>query len=146
MKNKFCILLFSVLVISLMTMSCKTRPQEQQASDEPFLEFLQFHKQFLEDSIFQIEHILFPLEGLPSNADSATLATNNFRWQKEDWQVHRPFNFENSDYEQQFIPFDDGLILENIVHKSGGYVSERRFAKIEGVWYLIYYGGLNQVK
>ena len=86
-------------------MSCKTRPKEQQVSDDPFVEFMQFHQQFLEDSIFQIEHVLFPLEGLPSNADSATLATDNFRWLKEDWQIHLPFDFENSDYEQQFIPF-----------------------------------------
>jgi hypothetical protein len=145
MKNSISIMLVSALIIGLSSFSCGTPQQKKQVSDDPFVEFMQFYRHFLEDSAFQMERVLFPLEGIPSSVDSTTLAAGKFRWQKEDWELHRPFNFEGSDFEQQFIPFNDDLIIENIVHKSGNYASERRFAKIEGQWYLIYYAGLNQV-
>ena len=145
MRNKLFTLLFSTLIIIIILSSCGTRQQEQQASNDPFIEFMQFYNKFLQDSTFQMGRVLFPLEGMPSNADSALIAAKNFRGQKEDWIMHRPFEFEGSDFEQQFMPFDDDLIVESIVHKSG-YASERRFAKIEDKWYLIYYSGLNQLK
>jgi hypothetical protein len=145
MRNKLFILLFSALIFILITSACGTRQQEPQASNDPFIEFMQFYNKFLRDSTFQMERVLFPLEGLPSNADSTQLAAKKFRWEKDEWIMHRPFEFEGSDFEQQFTPFDDDLIIENIVHKSG-YASERRFAKIEDKWYLIYYSGLNQLK
>lgn len=145
MKNSIFIVLAAALIISLSNFTCGTPQQKQQISDAPFVEFMQFYRQFLEDSTFQMERVLFPLEGVPPRVDSTTLASGKFRWQKEDWELHRPFNFEGSDFEQQFIPFDEDLIIETIVHKSGAYASERRFAKIEGKWYLIYYAGLNQV-
>ena len=145
MRNSIFIALVVASVMGLSFFSCGTPQQKQQVPDDPFVEFMQFYRQFLEDSTFQMERILFPLEGVPTNVDSTTLAGGKFRWQKEDWELHRPFNVEGSDYEQQFMPFDEDLIIETIVHKSGNYASERRFAKIEDKWYLIYYAGLNQV-
>lgn len=132
--------------------SCRNRPAESmppeaEAPEEVVsADFLQFHDRFLQDSSFQLEHILFPIEGVPSNPDSATLASGQFRWQKTDWAIHKAFDFENSDYERQFVPFDSNLIIERIVHKSGGYRSERRFSKSGEDWYLIYYASLNPVR
>lgn len=142
----FSILAF--LLIGTLFQACDAGTQKQQvqeeANDQPYAEFMQFYDQFLTDSIFQMERVLFPLEGIPANVDSETLA-KDFRWTPENWQLHRPFEFEGSDFEQKFIPFDEDLIIERIRHNSGAYASERRFAKIEGKWYLIYYAGLNAV-
>ena len=119
--------------------SCK-RDASKDLSD-----FDAFYIKFHQDSLFQMEHITFPLEGLPANADSTALSDNDFRWQKEDWQMHKPFDSKNGEYEINFSSFGEDLIIEKVMHKSGNYGMLRRFARISGEWHLIYYAGFNRV-
>lgn len=107
--------------------------------------FADFYDRFLTDSIYQMEHILFPLQGLPDKADSATIAGNSFRWQLEDWKLHGPIS-ANSDFSVTFRPLSETIIQENIRHESGVYAMERRYAEFDDGWYLIYYAGLNSVE
>jgi hypothetical protein len=37
-------------------------------------------------------------------------------------------------------------MVERIVHQSGEYGMMRRFARLGGQWYLIYYAGLNSIE
>ena len=109
-------------------------------------DFKTFYEKFLTDSTFQIERIVFPLDGIPDNADSATLVNGNFKWTKENWRVHKAFDPEELGFSIQFIPFGDDLIIEKLTHNSGAYGMIRRFAKLEdGKWYLIFYAGLNPI-
>lgn len=135
-----------VLIISFITVlaSCNQTGSSTQDESE-FREFGAFYEQFHADSIFQIEHIQFPLEGLPAKADSTTMADGSFRWQKEDWKMHKGFDFESSEYEIQLTPITNSLIVEKIIHKNGNFGIVRRFAKLGDSWYLIYYAGLNRI-
>jgi len=121
--------------------------QQPQASTEPvnLEEFYEFYREFHRDSLFQVEHIIWPLEGLPDNVDSTTLHNGKFRWQKEDWTFQRTIDFEMSDFRRQIVPITDFMVTERIIHTSGKYGMVRRFSKIAGEWHLIYYAGLNQL-
>lgn len=107
--------------------------------------FSEFYQRFLTDSLFQLERVLFPLQGLPDKADSATLAGNNFRWQMEDWTLHRPIR-AGSDFSITFSAPTETTVQEKIRHASGRYAMERRYARFDDGWYLIYYAGLNAVE
>lgn len=108
--------------------------------------FTEFYQRFHADSLFQIEHIVFPLQGLPDDADSLTIVTDNFRWQMEDWRMQRPFDFEMSDFRREILPVNENMVVEKIVHTSGEMGMVRRFAKVAGEWHLIYYAGMNRLR
>jgi len=98
------------------------------------------------DSLFQMEHINFPLEGLPQYADSTLLVNKNFKWEKEDWRMHKNLDARKEDFSQNLSMVSDGLIFELIPAgdaKLNLYI-ERRFLKTNGDWRLIYYAGPNR--
>ncbi|MEY3369011.1 MAG: hypothetical protein RI973_2166 [Bacteroidota bacterium] len=115
------------------------------ASPEMPADFLEFYQRFHIDSAYQVGHIIFPLEGLPDHADSLTIASGTFRWQPEDWLMQRPFDFGMSDYMRDLQLVADNVIQERIVHKNGETGMVRRFARLGGEWYLIYYAGMNLI-
>lgn len=131
------IIIFFLAITALF--SCKREPTKD------FSDFDAFYSKFHRDSLFQMEHITFPLEGLPANADSLALNTNDFRWQKENWQMHKPFDSKEGEFDIEFSSFGQDLIIEKVMHKSGTYGMLRRFARISGEWHLIYYAGFNRV-
>lgn len=135
--------LFALLV--LLTTACKREAavgdQVNAPADLPE-GFLDFYQRFLTDSLYQMEHILFPLQGLPDKADSTALTGSSFRWQMENWVMHRPIDGE-SGFSVNLRPVTDSYVQENIRHESGLYGMERRFAYMDDGWYLIYYAGLN---
>ena len=140
-------------IFLLAFVACNNSSADQAATPPPstpkeeidLSDFYSFYKQFHSDSLFQIDHIVFPLEGLPNKVDSLTIASGDFRWQKEDWIMHRPVDYEMSDFKRQIIPLSDEMVIERIVHESGQYGMIRRFSKIVDEWYLIYYAGVNQL-
>jgi hypothetical protein len=107
--------------------------------------FDDFYRQFHSDSTYQMAHILFPMEGIPPMADS-TFVESAFRWTEENWSIHRAFDFSNSDYEQKLEAFGEEVIVETILHRSGKFGMLRRFAKMDGAWYLIYCADMNPIK
>ncbi|MCB9285360.1 MAG: hypothetical protein H6563_14920 [Lewinellaceae bacterium] len=109
-------------------------------------DFYSFYQSFHLDSAYQMDHILFPLEGLPANADSATIANGDFRWQAEDWKLHRPVDYETSDYRRELIPISKDIVVEKIIHRNGQTGMMRRFARLGDEWYLIYFADLNRIK
>jgi hypothetical protein len=93
--------------------------------------FLIFYDRFHEDSLFQLQHIVFPLEG--RRPDS----TNITHWQKDDWVVHRPFD-DMGIYKRGVFALND-IVIEKIKDRSGQFSMERRWNKSGNEWYLIYY-------
>ena len=145
---------YSLPFALLLLLACKNNsPQsplssEEQASaqEQPMPEgFAEFYQEFHSDSLFQVEHIVFPLEGLPDDADSLTIAEGRFRWQPEDWKMQRSVDYEMSDFIRQINPVNENMVVERIVHKSGEVGMVRRFAKVAGEWHLIYYAGMNRL-
>lgn len=114
--------------------------------DKVMKDFQVFYDAFHQDTSFQMEHIIFPLEGIPAGADSIIASKEKYFWQKEDWVCHKPYDFENGEFSHQFIRYSDDLIAERIEHNTGSYGMLRRFAKYDDEWYLIYYAASNRLK
>lgn len=150
MKKAFFILFISSGIIF---MDCKNLPVEQELekqslpseTEEPIQlpdDFLTFYDQFHQDTEFQISHIIFPLEGLPANADTLT-TPDDFRWQRNSWQWHRPINPALTGYEQKWQIATQEIVVEKIIEQTSQIGMIRRFAKIDHEWMLIYYAAMN---
>lgn len=142
--------MLSILLAALLAWSCGRQTESEDTVSDPEMElptelptsFTEFYKQFLTDPEYQLDHIVFPVQGLPDKADSTTLARQDFEWTADSWVVHRPID-KRSGFSINFLPLTEDYILERIVHESGQYGMERRYAYQDDGWYLIYYAGLN---
>ena len=106
-------------------------------------DFVEFYTRFHEDSLFQIEHITFPLEGLPNNADSLTMQMQDFRWAKEEWRMHHLPDEENIDMDKKWVKLGDKVIVEMIQLNETKMAMQRRFAKTSRGWAMTYYAAPN---
>ncbi len=99
-------------------------------------DFATFYARFHADSLFQIERISWPLKGNYVQ-DSAGTA-KDLRYQLEDWVMHRTM-VDNPDFVQEIQSLTEDLYVEEIKARTGKYRIERRFARLNGGWNLIYY-------
>ncbi len=106
--------------------------------------FRKFYENFHRDSIFQLNHIHFPLEGIPEKETEDT-DFGNFYWKKENWNLHRPFNAMDGSFIREFHPVGENIVIENILHTEANYGMQRRFSKDGDDWYLIYYAAMNKL-
>jgi len=106
-------------------------------------DFVAFYTQFHEDSLFQIKHITFPLEGLPPNADTLTMQMQDFRWAKDKWRMHHLPDEKNIDMEKKWVKLGDKVIVEMIQLNETKMAMQRRFAKTSMGWALTYYAAPN---
>lgn len=126
-----------------MSNSPQATPTEVMANALPE-DFPAFLDRFATDSLFQMSRISFPLAGLPAYADSIIIASNSFRYHAEDWVLHKPFN-TSLEFKQEYEVAGDALVIENIVNSNAGFGMQRRFARLNGDWHLIYYAGINKI-
>lgn len=111
------------------------------------VDFMDFYMKFHQDSMFQINHIQFPLDGMPAMAlELPQDSLNNFVWSEQSWVAHKPFSGNESDYLKEFRVISPNLISEFIIEKQMGYGMERRFSKLGNKWYLIYYMDMNKME
>ena len=138
-----------LLTVSILLPSCKNEnkdvndPNSETAGDTLPSEFVTFFDRFHKDSAFQMDHITFPLEGLPnSNNDSVVNNAERYYWTRADWKLHRGFVDPSQQFTQWFEMIGDRMI-EHWVHMKGtNLFLQRRFAKLSDGWYLIYYAGM----
>ena len=106
-------------------------------------DFVVFFDRFHADSAFQMEHINFPLEGLPAYTGvEDTLLNERFFWQKSNWVKHNRFTDPGGNFEHWYLVANDRIIEHWIKMKGTNLHMKRRFAKLDDGWYLIYYQGL----
>lgn len=98
-------------------------------------EFIQFYNKFHSDSLFQINHIVFPLEGHIYNEDNEK---EKILWTTDTWKIHRAFDDMGGTFTRSYSEFG-GIISEKIQDDKSISSMERRFSKIQNKWYLIYY-------
>ena len=138
-------------IVALSLFSCKESQKEGDSKHSETVNsgvpnFDEFYQKFHSDSIYQLNHIVFPLEGMPGQAGEQEYTNPNFRWQKEDWVIHKGFQNINDEFSLEFRPIDETLMIEVIRHKASNYIMKRHFAYMDDGWYLIYYAGLNKTK
>ncbi len=143
------LLVFTLLAISFFSLlSCNNSKKDVASSENaPPLppDFMTFYQSFHVDSSFQMQHIVFPLQGYPDYADSLTLAEGSYRWLPENWTMQRSIDFEMSEFKRHFETVNEQMVVERIVHQNGTFGMVRRFAKVAGEWHLIYYAGMNKL-
>ena len=106
-------------------------------------EFAAFYDRFHTDSAYQMEHITFPLEGLPhAGSDKDTATTTRFFWDKANWRKHNHFTDPGGQFDHWYEVLNDRVIEHWVQMKGTDMVIHRRFAKLDDEWYLIYYAGL----
>lgn len=109
-------------------------------------DFVQFYKKFHEDSFYQMEHIIFPLPGIPDNIGAKNIDLDTFKWHPQDWVMHKMFNPSDSVFQREVNVITPDMIEEIFHTRDNGFAMFRRFAKVSGDWKLIYYAGMNKVK
>lgn len=103
-----------------------------------------FYEKFHQDSTFQMEHIVFPLYGL-ENFDGDPDTDSGRTWTAEEWKLHKALDPADDGYIRSFTLVNEGLIEEEIKHRTGAFTLFRRFSKSDDSWELIYYASLSNV-
>ncbi len=143
-------IIFSAIIIVLI--SCKGENNSTSEIEAAYNDrnnqlpatFVKFYKQFHEDSIFQIEHIQFPLAGLAIDTNNQDLSVDTF-WQADTWKIHQPFNDYGGTFKREYRNMK-GLIIEYIANSTGDFRMERRFLSTsEESYNLIYYAEMRRV-
>jgi hypothetical protein len=129
MKNIF------LLFLSLALASCGKMDKQNQSGFEAF------YQRFHADSIFQMDHILFPLPGVPAMVLDGDLDTTYY-WQEGEWLMHHDFDAEALGYTRQWRNM--GSIVEEEICDLQGNCLERRFMRDGDAWQLIFYKGMNK--
>ena len=123
-------------MLIVLSFSCKDKPTNHESqyslTDQIPSDFITFLQRFHQDTVYQINHIVFPLAGEENKFGEVS------KWDKDQWKIHRPFNTQLTDYNRQYINLSS-LITEVIQDKYGLFRSERRFSKMADEWQLIYY-------
>ncbi len=145
-------LLFICLIVSLS--SCRTESTDK--ADQPAItkpekivelpeDFKEFYELFHSDSLFQLNHIAFPLSGKPASGDFAMELTD-YKWLREGWKIHKAFDEDDDTFDREFTIYTKDLISEKIYSPTFGYHMERRFGKLSDGWNLIYYADMQERK
>jgi hypothetical protein len=100
--------------------------------------FHDFYDQFHSDSVFQMEHIVFPLKGEMIKKDSMETLSLEKVYEASTWKLHKPFKQEGG-FSRNFTVMGD-LVIEQMVDNMGLYTVERRWGLVDTTWSLIYYG------
>ncbi len=139
MVNKTNLLL--LFILSAFLLACNQSKKEANApidyiSNDVPSSFLEFYEQFHADEGYQMDHIIFPLDG--ERQDTSTMKMVNIKWHKDSWIMHKEFNSYNETFKRSFKNLQ-GIIIEVIEDQTGQFSMERRFSIIGEEWNLIFY-------
>jgi hypothetical protein len=137
------IFLLHSLLFGFAFTSCKPKAEPEAPTVETPIyqspEFMEFYDRFGTDTAFQAEHIVWPLEGIRSMKDSTDIVPADFRWQRQGWVMHRPYDDGDGSFNRTISALNASIVVEKIQDQSGAYSMERRFGKLSSGWHLIYY-------
>jgi hypothetical protein len=132
-------ILFILAVIGFIC-SCTQKQQNNPQSDEALKGlpegFSEFYQKFHEDSLYQLDHILFPFQS--RKYETKDMYTT-YTWQREDWKIHKALDKNQEGFEREYMLVDSQYLKEIIYLKAGGFGLERRFAYLDTAWYLVKY-------
>lgn len=122
--------LYPIFILLIIISSCKdtSAPENTLELIEIPEEFVSFYQEFHTDSIFQMQHIVFPLR---QKSDSS-------KWQESEWVMHTGFSNTDSSLIREFDNFK-GIIIESIRDRNNAFMVQRRFAPSDSSYNLIYY-------
>lgn len=140
------IILFTLITLSFYSCDRKTSNQLTAISlEDTNKDFRTFFEKFHSDSLYQIQHVAQPLNGIPAMVKDESLLDGSYEWSRDNWVMHKPFNNIGDEYSRSYIVVDKQNVIENIKHNASNFGMERRFTKKDGEWYLSYYAGMNML-
>jgi hypothetical protein len=134
--------LFSFLLILTLAHCKQPAPEKPDAGRSLPEDFEQFFDKFHSDSLFQLEHIQFPLEGAKQASGTNVDLMIPVTWYADDWIIHKPFDSHQGTFERNYYLIGS-VVVEKIKDRGGFFAMERRFARLDGEWTLIYYSVTN---
>lgn len=96
-----------------------------------------FYEKFHQDSLYQMAHIQFPVQGLRTTEGTIYHTQEEWRMQKE--------LTEDSKFTRKIYPLGEDIVEDVIMDSKGEFGMKRRFAKFGEEWFLIYYSGMNHI-
>lgn len=141
-----------IIVLFLLTSLVACQPKDKTTSKEISKEdttvlpedYISFYEKFHTDSLYQMSHIQWPLQGIQTEERDSNIINGRFYHKQENWLMHKSLS-EEMGYSQSTKILADDLLEETMVDSQGQFGMKRRFAKISKEWYLIYYSGLNHI-
>jgi hypothetical protein len=134
MNKKLPLLLAAIIVITiLLGLFIKSVSSDH---SEPFAAFnIRFHS----DSIFQISRINFPLEG------KSVDGFEKQNWSSENWKFQKTpvKNKVSISVYKQSLSKTDEEVIEKFWIANSGFKVERKFKRINGKWFLVFYDDIN---
>ena len=125
------LLLFATFTSCKQAEKSDSTPNLAEEGDIPS-DFLQFYMRFHSDSLFQLNHIDFPIDRKKENE----------QWTIDNWKMHTAFDDMGGQFQQTFKNFN-GLIIEYVRDQSGAFSLEKRFVKSSEGYKLMYYHVIN---
>ncbi len=131
--------IFLCMAFLMATQSCKQKSEDvlnAGIQEESIPEsFFNFYNRFHTDSVFQMEHIAFPI---PEQEDGK-------KYTEESWIINKAFSVDEVNYQRK-LQSTNGIIYEIIYHTQGIFTLERRFTKLsDESWNLIFYKVSNEL-
>lgn len=153
-SNSFRITILFFIFCQMIYLNCTadTKQNHQQPiADENFNDF---YKKFYIDSLFQASRVIFPLKGFNSDEYDEELGDKNppYFWKKKDWSFLTTLEkdylkVDKKDWVEEYrkvIKYNkDSTVLEKVYIVDSGYIVERKFKKLKGKWFLIFYSYRN---
>ena len=136
-------LIFSLPMILLLT-NCKQKAASAAQLTEMPSDFVAFYENFHSDSIFQIEHIQWPLDGMRAIEIDSVRHMMETEWQPSEWLMHKPVDFSSGQFKREMVWLDSTFVTEFVRYTAADYGLERRFSKAGGEWLLIYYREMSE--
>lgn len=138
---------FSFLLLAIITLGstgCSGEDENALPTDEKGVEsFDAFYKRFLEDSVFQVSRITFPVKSEVPIGEKP-ISDKGYYLKKEDWIINIPLNrAEQPDVTVKFEDWD-GLVIERLEIGSFFYIERRYGLNLDKKWELIYYSGMQE--
>lgn len=127
------------------TANVPAQPEQTAAGDAAIpADFNAFYEQFHRDSLYQMAHIVWPLQGDERIEVDSMYQIKPKYWEAATWRMHRS-NFDAKDYRVERQAIGDVMVVERILTKLGNYGIERRFAKQpDGEWNMIFYSDIRE--
>lgn len=130
----------TVWLVVFFSFSCKTVTEnkpitKQEEASYLSSEFEEFYESFHTDSLYQVSHIIFPLEGRTYDEDNNAV---KILWTVDNWVLHKKFDDMGGTWTRSYSEFG-GIVSEKISDDRSISNMERRFSKIQDEWHLIYY-------
>jgi hypothetical protein len=98
-------------------------------------DFNHFYDAFLSDSLYQINHVQFPIEGMIAECDtSIELTKTNWKFLKDDFRSIKESELNSIKIEQSA-----GKVHFILIRNEIGIIQEMTFIKKDNEWYLVYY-------